>query len=114
MTWKSGITLALAGLCLAGTAAAQVPGSSMQPGVPSNPSVPRPRNASSHDPEPSRAQPTPTRARPSACLSPPGPATIGQTPGVTPPCVPGTPGQPNTGATAPAPCVTVPGVGGTR
>ncbi len=42
MTWKSGITLALAGLCLAGTAAAQVPGSSMQPGGPSNPSVPRP------------------------------------------------------------------------
>ena len=38
MTWKSGITLALAGLCLAGTATAQVPGSSMQPGGPSNPS----------------------------------------------------------------------------
>jgi hypothetical protein len=72
MTWKSGITLALAGLCVAGTAAAQVPGSSMQPGGPSNPSVPSPGAPSPTVPNPPVPnQPNP--ARPSVPGTPPPP-----------------------------------------
>ena len=67
MTWKSGITLALAGLCLAGTAAAQYQ-------VPVEHAAGRTEqslgaeagSAEPHGPEPSRTQPTQSRqtARP--------------------------------------------------
>jgi len=112
MTWKSGIALVLTSLCIAGTASAQVPGSSMQPGGPSNPSVPPgPGTPGQTVPNP----PVPNQPNPARPSSPGGPPTattpLGQTPGVTPPCVPGTSGQPTTGGTTP-PCVTVPGVGG--
>ena len=129
MTPKIGIALGLASCCLIGTAAAQVPGSSMPGAPPPTSPVPRPGTINPTVPGTSPslqgipsttgpAPPTPPPASPPTMPAPPPPQSapaappIGHSPGLAAPCVPGTPQGGGAATSAPVPCVPVPGVGG--